>query len=118
MFEHYDLRKKLEMYFIVLLIALSLIYGAFRAYPLLAGPKVTIYNPRDGDIVSSGVFELSGQAIRSKEVTINGRPIPIGTDGNFAETLIAQAPYSILVIAATDFYGKKITKVVRVVPKG
>jgi hypothetical protein len=118
MFEHYDLRKKLEMYFIVILIALSLLYGAFRAYPLLAGPRVAIYNPRDGDIVSTETFELSGQATRAKEVTINGRPIPIGTDGNFAETLIAQAPYSIIVITATDFYGKKITKTLNVVPRG
>jgi hypothetical protein len=118
MLEHYDIRKKIETYFIVLLITLSLGYGAFRAYPLIVGPRITIYNPHDGDVVSTGTFELSGQAMRSKEVTINGRPIPIGTDGNFAEILTAQAPYSILVITATDFYGKTVTETVRVVPKG
>ena len=118
MLDHYDIRKKIEMYFIVTLIILSIGYGAFRAYPLIAGPSMTIYNPRDGDVVSNVTFELSGRAMRSKEVTVNGRPIPIGTDGNFAEILIAQAPYSILVITATDFYGKKKTEVVRVVPKG
>lgn len=95
-----------------------MLYGCFRAYPLLAGPNVTLYNPQDGDVVASTTFELSGQAMRAKEVTVNGRPIPIGTDGNFAEILIAQAPYTILVITATDFYGKTVTKTVRVVPKG
>jgi hypothetical protein len=118
MLEHYDIRRKIEMYFIVLLILLSLGYGAFRAYPLIAGPRITIYNPHDGDSVSITPFELSGQALRAKEVTVNGRPIPIGTDGNFAEIITAQAPYSMLVITATDFYGKTVMEVVRVVPKG
>ena len=96
---------------------MALSYGGFRAYPLIVGPKVTLYNPHDGDIVSSSTFELSGQVSRVKEITIQGRPIPIGTDGHFTEILVAEAPYTILVVTATDFYGKTITKTIRVIPK-
>ena len=117
MLSPYNLRKKLEVYGITLLVLMALSYGGFRAYPLIVGPKVTLYNPHDGDIVSSSTFELSGQVSRVKEITIQGRPIPIGTDGHFTEILVAEAPYTILVVTATDFYGKTITKTIRVIPK-
>lgn len=88
----------------------------FKAYPLVSGPSITIYNPHEGDIVASTTFEVSGKVSKVKEITLQGRPIPIGTDGHFAEILLAQKPYTILVITATDFYGKTITKTLRVAP--
>ncbi len=117
MLSPYDLRKKLELYGITILVLLALSYGGFKAYPLIAGPVVTIYNPHDGDSVSSSTFELSGQALRVKEITIQGRPVPVGVDGHFTEILIAQSPYTIIVINATDFYGKSVTKTLRVIPE-
>jgi hypothetical protein len=83
----------------------------------VVGPQITIYNPHDGDTVTSPTFELSGQVSKVKEITVQGRPIPIGTDGHFTEILLAQSPYTILVITATDFYGKAITKTLRVIPE-
>ncbi len=117
MLEHYDIRKKLEFYFIGFLVIVSLSYGTFKAYPLIIGPQVEIYNPHDGDTVASSTFELSGKVSRVKEITVQGRVIPIGTDGHFAEILVANAPYTILVITATDFYGATVTKTLRVIPK-
>ncbi len=113
----YDLRKRIETYGFVFLILIALSYGGFKAYPLVIGPSITVYNPHDGDTVPKTTFELSGQVTRVKEITIQGRAIPIGTDGHFTEILTAQAPYTTLVITATDFYGKKITKTLRVVPE-
>ncbi len=117
MLEHNDTRKKIEIFFIGFLVLLALSYGIWRAYPLIAGPQIVIYNPHDGDYVASTTFELSGTVSRGKEITIQGRLIPIDTDGNFKEILIAQSPYTILVITATDFYGATITKTLRVIPK-
>ncbi len=117
MLSSYDFRKKLETYGIVALVLIALCYGGFKAYPLIIGPKITIYNPHDGDTVASTTFEISGQVSPVKEITIQGRPIPIGTDGHFTEILTAQYPYTVLVITATDFYGKTITKTLRVIPE-
>lgn len=117
MLEHYDITKKIEKYFLILLVIASLGYGGFRTYPLLTGPKVTIYNPKDGDLVASTTFEVSGHASHVKEITLQGRSIPIGTDGHFNELITAQAPYTTIVITAQDFYGAKITKVLRVIPQ-
>lgn len=117
MLEHYDFRKKIEFYFIGILVLLSLLYGGWKAFPLIYGPRITIYNPQDGDTVASTTFELSGMVTRAKEITVQGRLIPIGTDGHFTEILVADAPYTILVISATDFYGATVTKTIRVIPK-
>jgi hypothetical protein len=112
-----DLRKKLEILGIIILIGTALLYGVFKAYPLILGPTITIYNPHDGDVVPHTIFEVSGKVSRVKEITLQGRPIPIGTDGHFTEILTAEAPYTIIVITATDFYGKTLTKTLRVVPE-
>lgn len=117
MLSPYDLRRKLEIYGFGALLAISLSYGGFKAYPLIIGPTITIYNPHDGDTVSKTTFEISGQVSRVKEITIQGRPVPIGTDGHFTEILMAQQPYTIIVITATDFYEKTITKTLRVIPE-
>ena len=117
MFDPYDNRKKIEMFLLGLLVVISIIYGGFKTYPLINGPRVTIYNPQDGDIVSSSTFEISGIVTRVKEIMINGRPIPIGTDGHFTEILTAQSPYTTIVVTAHDFYGATITKTLRVIPR-
>ena len=115
--ESYDLRKKIEVLLIIMLIMTALSYGIFRAYPLLAGPQVEIYSPSDNDIVSSTTFEISGKVKRVKEISVQGRLIPIDTEGNFREVLVAYAPYTILTVTATDFYGATIQKTLRVIPK-
>lgn len=117
MLPYYDMRKRLELAFLVLLGVGALIYGAFRAYPLVAGPSITIYNPREGDYVASSTFEISGQVKRANIITLQGRPITIDTEGHFKETLVAQFPYTILVVVATDAYGTSVTETLRVIPQ-
>ncbi len=113
----YDLRKQIELFLAGLLILIALLYGGFRAYPLLAGPNITIYSPKDGETVASSTFQITGIVLRTKEITIQGRPITIDTEGHFSETLISQEPYTIVVLTATDNYGSKITKTLRIIPK-
>lgn len=117
MTSHYDLRKQLELYLVGFLVLIAFIYGGFRAYPLLIGPSVTVYSPHDGDIVASSTFQISGIALRVKELTLQGRPITIDTDGYFSEILIPQRPYTVIVITATDAYGAHSTKTLNVIPE-
>lgn len=112
----FDLRKQLEIYFIVTLVVISLLYGGWRAYPLIIGPRITIISPKDGDTVSAGTFTVSGRVSHVKNIELQGRPIPIDKDGNFSEILVAQPPETIITLYATDFYDKSITKVMRVLP--
>jgi hypothetical protein len=117
MLPYYDLRKRLELAFLVLLILVALSYGAFRAYPLISGPSITVYNPHEGDYVASTTFEVSGLVKRANIITLQGRPITIDTEGHFHETLVAQFPYTILVLEARDAYGDTLTKTLKVIPQ-
>lgn len=113
----FDLRKQLEMYIFGILIITAILYGGWRAYPLLVGPHININTPQDGDTVASTTFQISGRVSRVKNIEIQGRPIPIDKEGNFNEVLVAQYPYTIIVINAIDFYDKTITKTLKVIPK-
>jgi len=112
-----DIRTTLKRYALIILVLLASLYGIFRAYPLLVGPSITIYYPYEGDTVASTTFEVSGKVLRSKEITLQGKSITIDTDGTFRETVVAYPPYTILVITATDSYGKTATKSLQVVPR-
>jgi hypothetical protein len=117
MIEPYDIRKKIELILVATLLLIALIYGGLKAYPLLRGPSIVIYSPHDGDSVASTTFEVSGVVGRVRELTIQGRPVPIDTEGRFREILVAMSPYTILTVTATDFYGKTVTRVLRVIPR-
>jgi hypothetical protein len=114
---YYDLRKRLELALLGILIITAVAYGIFRAYPLVAGPTIVIYNPADGDYVASTTFEVSGQVKRANLITLQGKPITIDTEGHFTETLVAQTPYTILVLVAQDAYGETVSKTIKVIPQ-
>lgn len=113
----FDLRKQLEIYTFAILLITAIVYGGWRAYPLIAGPHITISSPQDGAVVSSSTFQISGRVSRVKNIEIQGRSIPIDKEGNFVEILVAQSPYTIITVTATDFYDKTITKILHVIPK-
>ncbi len=110
------IRNKIMKWSLILLLIIVTGYGLFRVYPIFMGPIITINSPQDGEKVPSTTFILSGKVLRAKEIKLQGRPISIDIDGNFTETLVTHAPYTILVLEATDAYGKKIQKTLRVIP--
>ncbi|MBP6948522.1 MAG: hypothetical protein KBC41_04195 [Candidatus Pacebacteria bacterium] len=113
----FNLRKQLEIYFFISIAIVAISYGSWRAYPLIRGPSITVFSPKDGDIVSSSTFQIFGRVSHVKNISVQGRPIPIDTDGNFSEILVSFSPYTIITLTATDFYDKTITKTLRVTPK-
>jgi hypothetical protein len=111
------LRKRIGFILTILLIAIPSLYGVFRAYPLLAGPQIYIVYPHDGDIVASTTFQIMGRVKRASTIILQGKPITINEKGEFTETLVASPPYTILVLVATDKYGKAATTTLRVIPQ-
>lgn len=110
-------REKIKLFFFVVLIILTISYGIWRAVPLILGTSITIYSPRDFDIVASSSFQISGRVVRATEVKIQGKTISTDTDGNFNETLIASPPSTLVVIEAKGKYNADIIKTITVVPK-
>ncbi len=88
----------------------------FRAVPLLSGPSIEVYSLKDGEKVASTTFEISGRALRAKEITLQGKPISVNTEGYFTERLVASSPYTIIVLVATDRYGRREIKKLNLMP--
>lgn len=112
-----NLRKVLGIGSIILLILIPLSYAIFRASPLIIGPQISITSLKDGDTVASSTFQLVGIVKRANKIILQGKPITIDGKGQFSETLVAYPPYTILVLVATDQYGKAATTTLRVIPR-
>ncbi len=109
-------RDKIKLFFFIILIILTISYGIWRAVPLMLGTSITIYSPKDFDIVASSSFKISGKVVRATELKIQGKTISTDTDGNFNETLVASEPSTLIVIEAKGKYNEDIIKTITVVP--
>lgn len=97
-----------------LLIALTLTliaaYGAWEAYPLLAGPALTITSPGNGASYADGVVTVEGRATRATALTLDGNPLLPDREGHYAITLAFPRGGSILRLTATDRFGRTLTR--------
>lgn len=109
--------KKIEIGIFLFILIVAILYGGSRAVPLLSGPSIEIYSPKDGEAVASTTFEISGRTTHAKEITLQGKPISINTEGYFTERLVASPPYTIIVLVATDRYGRREEKILNVTPE-
>lgn len=97
---------------IVLTILLG--YGVIKAVPLLLGPQIKIETPSESASVPDGFMTLSGRAIHTQSLTLNGAPFLIDETGRFEETLLLPKGGAILSLVATDRFGRT-TSVTRTV---
>jgi hypothetical protein len=98
-------------YLVFALLAVLLIYGAIEAWPLVAGPSLTITSPTAGESITGGVLSISGTALRTVALTLDGAPLLAdAANGHFSTTLAFPTGTSILTFVARDRFGRTITK--------
>lgn len=86
-----------------------LAYALIEARGLFLGPTITLSSPLEGTSTTSPLILLSGQSVRTKELTVNGGKVFIDTSGYFTEHLVLSPGYNIMTIVATDARGKRHT---------
>ncbi len=95
-----------------LILAVLLVFGAYgcmEAWPIVAGPSLSIASPRDGTPFPGGVVAIQGRAARAAELTLNGASLLHDQDGSFSSTLTFPRGGSILTFAAVDRFGRTVT---------
>lgn len=100
-----------------LFIALALLvigYGIFEARRLVSGPELSIETPANGSATSSAAVVVSGIARNISFLTINDAPIYTNEDGHFYEVLTPPFGYTVITVAASDRFGRSISKSVTI----
>lgn len=86
-------------------------YGLLEAWPLLAGPSLSIDSPAEGLVAEGGVVRVTGRAARAADLTVNGGNLLHDQDGNFSSTLTFPRGSSILTFEAKDRFGRRVSAV-------
>ncbi|MES2225395.1 MAG: hypothetical protein V4480_01120 [Patescibacteria group bacterium] len=88
------------------LLAIIAIYGLFKAIPLISGPQIRLTTTTAPD---TGLTVLSGTAIHTETLTLDGGTLLIDPDGAFSESLTLPRGGAILTLTATDRFGRSRT---------
>jgi len=96
-------------YFIAVVLALLVLYGIAEAWPLIAGPSLTIDSPEDNAAFPGGIVAIKGTAPRASQLSLSGAPLLRDQDGSFSSTLTFPRGGSILTFVATDRFGRTRT---------
>jgi len=83
-------------------------YGLIEAWPLIAGPSLSITSPKDFSSSEDGIVEVAGRVKRAASIRLNGAPILHDQNGRFSSTLTFPQGGSILTVVVTDRFGKKV----------
>jgi hypothetical protein len=92
-------------------------YGLYKAKDFLAGPKITIEYPQNGQFLSRSYNKIKGKAANVSNIHINGRQVFADKDGKFEEGLLLAMGYNIIEVKATDKFEREIKKLIEVVYK-
>lgn len=97
----------------LLTIAILLIvvgYGIHEAIPLIAGPRLYVTGPGNGESFHNGFITILGSTVHTQSVSLDGAPLLTDEKGNFKTTLTLPRGGAILSITATDRFGRSITE--------
>lgn len=92
---------------IVLLALLG--YGFIEARPLILGPRIMLDSPAQDASFDTHIVTISGTALRTQSLTLDGTPLLIDTSGKFYTILTIPSGGSILSLQATDRFGRTTT---------
>lgn len=97
-------------YLIAAILSVFIGYGLIEAWPLLAGPALSIYSPTDNAPFPSGIVSVAGRAKRATTITLSGAPLLHDQGGDFSSTLTFPRGGSILTFTVTDRFGRRSTE--------
>ena len=98
-------------YLIACVLIVLIGYGLIKAWPLLAGPSLSIISPVNNVSYPGGIVVVQGNARRATTLTLNGAPLLHDQRGDFSSTLTFPRGGSILTFVATDRFGRTVTVV-------
>lgn len=93
-------------YFTLAVFFILAVYGTKEAWPLIAGPALSIESPLHDESVTGGIVTITGKALRVTELTLNDTSILREENGDFSTILTLPRGGSILTFKAADRFGR------------
>lgn len=93
-------------FFALFLFIVTLTYGIFQARTLIQGPSLAVLSPRPGETISSVLMDVRGNTENVTRVSLNGQTIPMDTKGVFTTKLVTPEGYGVLLVEATNRFGR------------
>jgi len=101
--------KSVITYSLALVVSVAVIgYILFQARFLVIGPQIVITNDLPA-VANERTVTLVGQTANITNLTLNGRTIYTDERGAFAESLVLENGYTIMVLRAHDRFGRERT---------
>lgn len=82
-------------------------YGLFQSRNLIAGPKITIFEPQDGSFLTHKATEIRGHTENTSKITLNGKDVLIDPEGDFREKILLSKGYNVFVLNLKDRFGRE-----------
>ncbi|MBI4133599.1 hypothetical protein HY478_03220 [Candidatus Uhrbacteria bacterium] len=95
-------------YLIGTLLLLAIGYGSVEAWPLVAGPTLSVDSPIENAVYPDGTVSVSGTVARVARLTLNGNIVLHDQHGTFSSVLAFPRGGSILTLVATDRFGRTV----------
>ena len=91
---------------LALLLVAVLLYGGVEAAPIIKGPHISLTSPVLGVEIIDGAVSITGTAKRAESLQLNGGPLLIEENGNFAKEITLPRGGAVLSLVATDRFGR------------
>ena len=117
MTDRYKNRKKIRIAIIAIILIILFGYTFFEIRKVIYGPRITVFTPENGSMATSSYVLISGNAQNIKDISLNDRKIFIDEKGNFYEDALLSYGYNVLVLKASDKFGKQTEKIIEVIYK-
>lgn len=89
-----------------LILVTLVLYGGFKAAPLVLGPSLSLSSPVEGKSYPDGAVPVVGTAHHAEKLTLNGLPLLIDEQGQFSTSLDLPHGSAILSMTVTDRFGR------------
>ncbi len=104
-----------KIIFVLLLTSFStivIVYGVYKATPIILGPGVEITSVKNGEIVNGTNVTIKGNVLRAKSLYINNIPTTFDENGSFETKLAIYPGSNILAIDVEDRFGRVKSKII------
>ena len=71
------LRKIIKVVFVALIALVIIVYSYFQTKNLITGPRIAIFAPANGGVVTDSLITLEGTTKNISKISVNDRPILI-----------------------------------------